>query len=59
MPAGSTYDVGDIRFGNSGAVTNSTSAAWAYMPYDDFPYQGYVYAENGDVWFDYTYRAEP
>ena len=28
-------NVGDIRFGNSGAVTNSTSAAWAWTPYDD------------------------
>jgi Ca2+-binding RTX toxin-like protein len=49
-------DVGDIRFGNSGAVTNSTSAAWAYLPYDDFPYQGFQYAENGDIWFDYQYQ---
>jgi serralysin len=46
-------DVGDIRFGNSGAVTNSPSAAWAYLPYDDNPFEGFVYPENGDVWFDY------
>jgi Ca2+-binding RTX toxin-like protein len=44
-------DVGDIRFGNSGVVTNSTSAAWAYLPYDDN--SGFTYPENGDVWFDY------
>lgn len=49
-------NVGDIRFGNSGAVTNSPSAAWAYLPYDDFPYEGFVYPENGDVWFDYAYQ---
>lgn len=48
-------DVGDIRFGNSGSVTNSTAAAWAYTPYDDIPYAGFVYAENGDVWFDHQY----
>src|ERR1044071_5599858 len=28
-------NVGDIRFGHSGPVTNSTAAAWAYTPYDD------------------------
>ena len=45
-------DVGDIRFGNSGAVTNSTAAAWAYTPFDDGQFQ---YPENGDVWFDVKY----
>src|SRR5215510_6525829 len=45
-------NVGDIRFGNSGAVTNSTSAAWAYTPFDDGLAQ---YPENGDVWFDVKY----
>lgn len=39
-------NVGDIRFGNSGAVTNSDAAAWTYMPQDgELP-------ENGDIWFD-------
>ncbi|HEV8392350.1 MAG TPA: M10 family metallopeptidase [Dongiaceae bacterium] len=45
-------DVGDIRFGNSGAVTNSPSAAWAYTPFDDGAIE---YPENGDVWFDKKY----
>jgi Ca2+-binding RTX toxin-like protein len=45
-------DVGDIRFGNSAVVTNSTSAAWGYLPYDDDLYE---WPENGDVWFDYQY----
>ena len=48
-------NVGDIRFANSTAVTNSTSAAWAYTPYDDIPYEGFNYPENGDVWFDHEY----
>jgi serralysin len=47
-------NVGDIRFGNSGAVTNSSSAAWAWTPYDGPPYANYP--ENGDVWFDITYQ---
>ena len=47
-------DVGDIRFGNSNAVTVDGAAAWAYFPYDDIPFQGFFYPENGDVWFDYT-----
>jgi Ca2+-binding RTX toxin-like protein len=46
-------NVGDIRFGNSGAVTNSDSAAWAWTPYDGLPYA--TYPENGDIWFDYEY----
>ena len=25
------------------------------MPYDDIPYQGFDYPENGDIWFDYEY----
>ncbi|MGH6892038.1 MAG: M10 family metallopeptidase, partial [Dongiaceae bacterium] len=45
-------DVGDIRFGNSAVVTNSTAAAWAYFPYDDPIYE---YPESGDVWFDHQY----
>ncbi|HKP26774.1 MAG TPA: M10 family metallopeptidase, partial [Dongiaceae bacterium] len=45
-------NVGDIRFGNSGAVTNSSSAAWAWTPYDDGVLN---YPENGDVWFDHEY----
>jgi serralysin len=45
-------NVGDIRFGNSGAVTNSDSAAWAWTPYDDGALN---YPENGDIWFDYEY----
>src|SRR5688572_23707521 len=44
-------DVGDLRFGNSAAVTNSSSAAWAYFPFDD----QYEWPENGDVWFDVKY----
>ena len=44
--------VGDIRFGNSGAVTNSSSAAWAWTPYDDNVLN---YPENGDIWFDHDY----
>jgi len=44
-------DVGDLRFGNSAAVTNSSSAAWAYLPFDD----QYEWPESGDVWFDVKY----
>ncbi len=51
-------DVGDIRFGNSTAVTNSSSAAWAYLPYDETAVQ-VNYPENGDIWFDYESRPEP
>ena len=46
-------NVGDIRFGNSKVVTNSSSAAWAYTPYDDD--SGAVFPENGDIWFDKAY----
>ncbi len=46
-------DVGDIRFGNSASVTNSSAAAWAYFPYDGF--DSFEYPESGDVWFDATY----
>jgi Ca2+-binding RTX toxin-like protein len=45
-------DVGDLRFGNSAAVTNSSSAAWAYLPYED---GSNMWPENGDVWFDVQY----
>ena len=45
-------NVGDLRFGNSAAVTNSTSAAWAYLPYED---GSNMWPENGDVWFDVKY----
>lgn len=45
-------DVGDIRFGNSKAVSNSDSAAWAYTPYEDGVLN---YPENGDIWFDHGY----
>ncbi len=45
-------DVGDIRFGNSAVVTNSSAAAWAYLPYDDPIFE---YPESGDVWFDPAY----
>jgi Ca2+-binding RTX toxin-like protein len=47
-----TEDVGDLRFGNSGAVTNSPSAAWGYLPYED---GSNMWPENGDVWFDHNY----
>src|SRR5688572_4726289 len=47
-----TEDVGDLRFGNSAVVTNSSSAAWAYLPYED---GSNMWPENGDVWFDYNY----
>ncbi|HNB25565.1 MAG TPA: M10 family metallopeptidase [Alphaproteobacteria bacterium] len=46
-------DVGDIRFGNSASVTNSSAAAWAYFPYDGF--DSFEYPEAGDVWFDASY----
>src|SRR5262245_17739319 len=43
-------DVGDIRFGNSGSVTDDpTAAAWAYFPLD-------FSAAGGDVWFSYEVR---
>ncbi|HNB25564.1 MAG TPA: type I secretion C-terminal target domain-containing protein [Alphaproteobacteria bacterium] len=45
-------DVGDIRFGNSGAVTNSSAAAWAYFPYQG---GGFEFPEAGDVWVDAQY----
>jgi serralysin len=45
-------DVGDIRFGNSASVTQSTAAAWAYLPYSDGLTQ---YPETGDIWFDIQY----
>ncbi|HKP23645.1 MAG TPA: M10 family metallopeptidase C-terminal domain-containing protein [Dongiaceae bacterium] len=45
-------DVGDLRFGNSGAVTNSPSAAWGYLPYED---GSNMWPENGDIWFDHAY----
>ena len=45
-------NVGDIRFGNSEAVSNSDSAAWAYMPFEGGALN---YPENGDIWFDYEY----
>ena len=45
-------NVGDLRFGNSAAVTNSSSAAWAYLPYED---GSNMWPENGDVWFDVNY----
>jgi serralysin len=47
-----TEDVGDLRFGNSAAVTNSRSAAWGYLPYED---GSNMWPENGDVWFDVQY----
>jgi len=47
-----SQDVGDLRFGNSGAVTNSSSAAWAYLPYED---GSNMWPENGDIWFDVAY----
>ncbi len=46
-------DVGEIRFGNSAVVTNSSSAAWAYLPFKDNQFQ---WPENGDVWFDNKYQ---
>ena len=33
-------------------MTNSSSAAWAWTPYDDNVLN---YPENGDVWFDHAY----
>ena len=45
-------DVGDIRFGFSRVVTNSTAAAWAYYPYDD---PNYEFPEAGDIWLDAKY----
>ena len=45
-------DVGDIRFSNSQSVTNSSSSAWAYLPYTD---SSFVYAESGDIWVDKFY----
>ena len=45
-------NVGDIRFANSNAVSQSDAAAWAYTPFDDGVLN---YPENGDIWFDYQY----
>ena len=45
-------DVGDIRFGFSRVVTNSTAAAWAYYPYEN---PNYEFPEAGDIWFDAKY----
>ncbi|HKP25060.1 MAG TPA: M10 family metallopeptidase, partial [Dongiaceae bacterium] len=45
-------DVGDIRFGFSRVVTNSSAAAWAYSPYDDPVVE---FPEAGDVWLDGKY----
>lgn len=45
-------NVGEIRFGNSAAVTNSDFVAWAYGPYD---VPGQAWPENGDVWVDRKY----
>lgn len=45
-------DVGDIRFGFSNVVTNSTASAWAYLPYAD---PSFEYPEAGDIWFDHAY----
>src|SRR5512138_65092 len=42
-------NVGDIRFGNSAAVSQTTSAAWGYLPYKTSQFE---YPESGDVWFD-------
>jgi serralysin len=42
-------NVGEIRFGNSAAVTNSPYVAWGYYPYKA---PGRSVAEDGDVWFD-------
>ena len=49
----SSSNVGEIRFGNSAVVTNSSSAAWAYLPFKDNQFQ---WPENGDVWFDNKYQ---
>lgn len=48
-------NVGDIRFGNSGSVTQDDFAvAWAYTPYEDND-PNVSYPENGDIWFDKKY----
>jgi Ca2+-binding RTX toxin-like protein len=50
-------NVGDIRFGNSGSVTQDpNSVAWAYTPYEDSD-PNVHYPENGDVWFDKKYAG--
>ena len=51
--AETSTNVGEMRFANSGAVTNSQFVAWAYGPYEQ---SGEAWPENGDVWLDKAYK---
>jgi Ca2+-binding RTX toxin-like protein len=48
-------DVGDIRVAYSGAVTSSTAAAWAYLPYWYSGFSGAADGVSGDIWVDPNY----